>query len=103
MQVRKLKILPIEAIVRGYITGSAWNEYKKAGTVHGIKVPAGLQESQAFPDGPIYTPSTKAEQGEHDENIHPDQGMYMYSLDGSAEAVFCLILSIGGFCIDTRN
>ncbi|KAL3472660.1 hypothetical protein BJX99DRAFT_235121 [Aspergillus californicus] len=73
MQVRKLRILPIEAIVRGYITGSAWNEYKKSGTVHGISVKAGLRESEAFPDGPIYTPSTKAEQGEHDENIHPDQ------------------------------
>ncbi|KAF4172652.1 hypothetical protein CNMCM8694_002215 [Aspergillus lentulus] len=73
MQVRKLRILPIEAIVRGYITGSAWNEYKKSGTVHGIKVAPGLRESEAFPDGPIYTPSTKAEQGEHDENIHPDQ------------------------------
>lgn len=76
MQVRKLRILPIEAIVRGYITGSAWNEYKKSGTVHGIKVAPGLRESEAFPDGPIYTPSTKAEQGEHDENIHPDQGMH---------------------------
>ncbi|OOQ90718.1 Phosphoribosylaminoimidazole-succinocarboxamide synthase [Penicillium brasilianum] len=73
MQVRKLRILPIEAIVRGYITGSAWKEYQKSGTVHGIKVPAGLKESEAFPDGPIYTPSTKAELGEHDENIHPDQ------------------------------
>lgn len=75
MQVRKLRILPIEAIVRGYITGSAWKEYQKSGTVHGIKVPAGLQESEKFPS-PIYTPSTKAEQGEHDENIHPDQGTY---------------------------
>ncbi|KAJ5460155.1 Phosphoribosylaminoimidazole-succinocarboxamide synthase [Penicillium daleae] len=73
MQVRKLRILPIEAIVRGYITGSAWKEYRTSGTVHGIKVPAGLKESEAFPDGPIYTPSTKAELGEHDENIHPDQ------------------------------
>ncbi|KAL4862932.1 hypothetical protein BDV12DRAFT_178180 [Aspergillus spectabilis] len=73
MQVRKLRILPVEAIVRGYITGSAWNEYKKSGTVHGIPVKEGLRESEAFPDGPIYTPSTKAEQGEHDENIHPDQ------------------------------
>ncbi|KAL2866013.1 phosphoribosylaminoimidazolesuccinocarboxamide synthase [Aspergillus lucknowensis] len=73
MQVRKLRILPIEAIVRGYITGSAWNEYKKSGTVHGISVKPGLRESEAFPDGPIYTPSTKAEQGEHDENIHPDK------------------------------
>lgn len=74
MQVRKLRILPIEAIVRGYITGSAWKEYQKSGTVHGIKVAPGLKESEAFPDGPIYTPSTKAELGEHDENIHPDQG-----------------------------
>ncbi|KAL4805470.1 hypothetical protein BDV18DRAFT_140988 [Aspergillus unguis] len=75
MQVRKLRILPIEAIVRGYITGSAWNEYKKNGTVHGIPIKEGLQESEAFPDGPIYTPSTKAEQGEHDENIHPDKAV----------------------------
>jgi phosphoribosylaminoimidazole-succinocarboxamide synthase len=74
MQVRKFKIFPIEAIVRGYITGSAWKEYQKSGTVHGIKVAPGLKESEAFPDGPIYTPSTKAEQGEHDENIHPDEG-----------------------------
>ncbi|KAJ5288564.1 hypothetical protein N7478_001594 [Penicillium angulare] len=73
MQVRKLRILPIEAIVRGYITGSAWKEYQNSGTVHGISVPAGLKESEVFPNGPIYTPSTKAEQGEHDENIHPDQ------------------------------
>ncbi|BCS22936.1 phosphoribosylaminoimidazolesuccinocarboxamide synthase [Aspergillus puulaauensis] len=75
MQVRKLRVLPIEAIVRGYITGSAWNEYKKSGTVHGIPVREGLKESEAFPDGPIYTPSTKAEQGEHDENIHPDKAV----------------------------
>ncbi|KAL2012611.1 hypothetical protein VTN00DRAFT_136 [Thermoascus crustaceus] len=73
MQVRKLKMFPVESIVRGYITGSAWKEYQKSGTVHGIKVPAGLRESEAFPDGPIYTPSTKAELGQHDENIHPDQ------------------------------
>ncbi|OAT10873.1 phosphoribosylaminoimidazole-succinocarboxamide synthase [Blastomyces gilchristii SLH14081] len=75
MQVRKLKVFPIEAIVRGYITGSAWKEYQTSGTVHGIKVAEGLKESQRFPGGPIYTPSTKAEQGEHDENIHPDQAI----------------------------
>ncbi|KAI8284939.1 Phosphoribosylaminoimidazole-succinocarboxamide synthase [Colletotrichum sp. SAR11_240] len=72
MQVRRLKVVPLEAIVRGYITGSAWNEYKSKGTVHGIAVPAGMQQSEAFPT-PLYTPSTKAEQGEHDENIHPDE------------------------------
>ena len=74
MLVRRAKVLPIEAIVRGYITGSGWKEYKKEGTVHGLKLPEGLQESQEIPGGPIFTPSTKAEQGEHDENIHPDQG-----------------------------
>ncbi|KAJ8058372.1 hypothetical protein OCU04_012564 [Sclerotinia nivalis] len=73
MQVRKLKIFPIEAIVRGYITGSAWKEYQRSSTVHGIYIPAGLQNSQAFPQGAIYTPSTKAEAGENDENIHPSK------------------------------
>lgn len=68
MQVRRLKIFPIEAIVRGYITGSAWSSYKKSGQVNGQKVAAGLQESQEFPQ-PLYTPSTKAELGQHDENI----------------------------------
>lgn len=73
MQVRKLKIFPIEVIIRGYITGSAWKEYQKSGTVHGIPQPAGLEQCSAFLGGPIYTPSTKAEQGEHDENISPEQ------------------------------
>ncbi|MCJ1288853.1 Bifunctional purine biosynthetic protein ade1 [Xylographa carneopallida] len=75
MQVRKLQIFPIEAIVRGYITGSAWKEYLASGTVHGIKVEPGLKESEAFPQGAIYTPSTKAEAGQNDENIHPDQAV----------------------------
>ncbi|KAL8873705.1 MAG: hypothetical protein Q9174_000868 [Haloplaca sp. 1 TL-2023] len=73
MQVRKLEVFKIEAIVRGYITGSAWSSYQKNGTVCGIEIQPGLQESEAFPGGPIYTPSTKAELGEHDENVHPDQ------------------------------
>lgn len=72
MVVKKLKVFPVEAIVRGYITGSAWKEYKKEGTVHGIKVKEGLKESEMF-ERPLFTPSTKAEQGEHDENIHPDK------------------------------
>lgn len=73
MQVRKYKIFPIEAIVRGYITGSAWKEYQKSGTVHGIPVAAGLKECEQFPGGAIYTPSTKAEAGANDENIHPSK------------------------------
>ncbi|EGW35822.1 Phosphoribosylaminoimidazole-succinocarboxamide synthase [Spathaspora passalidarum NRRL Y-27907] len=70
--VKKLKLIPLEVIVRGFITGSAWKEYKKSGTVHGLPAPEGLVESQEFPT-PIFTPSTKAEQGEHDENISPEQ------------------------------
>ncbi|KAL8938561.1 MAG: hypothetical protein Q9211_003150 [Gyalolechia sp. 1 TL-2023] len=72
MQARKLEIFKIEAIVRGYIAGSAWSSYKTDGTVCGINIQPGLRESEAFPEGPLYTPSTKAEQGAHDENIHPD-------------------------------
>lgn len=68
MLVKKLRMLPIECIVRGYITGSGWESYKKTGLVCGIKLPEGLRESEKLPE-PVYTPSTKAEIGEHDENI----------------------------------
>ena len=68
MMCQKLTMLPIECIVRGYITGSGWASYKKDGTVCGIKLPEGLQECDKLPE-PIYTPSTKAEIGDHDENI----------------------------------
>lgn len=72
MQIRKLQIFPIEAIVRGYITGSAWKEYQAKGTVHGMEVQTGLRESEKFKHA-LYTPSTKAEAGQNDENIHPDE------------------------------
>ncbi len=68
MMCKKLTMLPIECIVRGYITGSGWASYKKNGTVCGITLPEGLVESDKLPE-PIYTPSTKAEIGDHDENI----------------------------------
>ncbi len=68
MMCRKLTMLPIECIVRGYITGSGWASYQKNGTVCGIQLPEGLQESDKLPE-PIYTPSTKADLGDHDENI----------------------------------
>ncbi|MDE6941044.1 MAG: phosphoribosylaminoimidazolesuccinocarboxamide synthase [Lachnospiraceae bacterium] len=68
MMCRKLEMLPIECIVRGYITGSGWASYKENGTVCGIALPEGLRESEKLPE-PIYTPSTKAEIGLHDENI----------------------------------
>jgi phosphoribosylaminoimidazole-succinocarboxamide synthase len=66
--VKKLKPLPIEAIVRGYLVGSGWKEYKASGTVCGIALPAGLQEASPLPQ-PLFTPSSKAEMGDHDENI----------------------------------
>ena len=68
MKVKKLKMLPLECIVRGYITGSGWESYKENGTVCGIKLRSGLKECEKL-DEPIYTPSTKAELGLHDENI----------------------------------
>jgi phosphoribosylaminoimidazole-succinocarboxamide synthase len=68
MLTRKAEMLPVECIVRGYITGSAWKEYRSAGTMHGTPLPEGLLESQQLPE-PVFTPSTKAEVGDHDENI----------------------------------
>lgn len=70
--VKKLKALPIEAIVRGYLVGSGWKEYKAKGTVCGIELAAGLQEASKLPT-PIFTPSSKAAVGEHDENISLQQ------------------------------
>lgn len=72
MLVRKCRVYPVECIVRGYLTGSAWEEYKRSGTVCGIKMPRGLKLNAAFPE-PLFTPSTKAEQGEHDVNITFDE------------------------------
>ncbi|MBR3538996.1 MAG: phosphoribosylaminoimidazolesuccinocarboxamide synthase [Eubacterium sp.] len=74
MMCRKLTMLPIECIVRGYITGSGWASYQKNGTVCGITLPEGLKESDKLPE-PIYTPSTKAEIGDHDENISFEQSV----------------------------
>ena len=74
MLCKKLTMLPVECIVRGYITGSGWDSYCKTGEVCGIRLPEGLQESQKLPE-PIYTPSTKAEIGDHDENISFEQSI----------------------------
>ncbi len=74
MMCKKLEMLPIECIVRGYITGSGWASYQENGTVCGITLPEGLVESDKLPE-PIYTPSTKAELGDHDENISFEQSV----------------------------
>jgi phosphoribosylaminoimidazole-succinocarboxamide synthase len=68
MLVERLEMVPVECVVRGYITGSGWKEYQGTGAVCGIELPAGLEESERLPE-PIFTPATKAEIGEHDENI----------------------------------
>lgn len=67
--IRRLKPLPIEAIVRGYIAGSGWKDYQTTGAICGIRLPVGLQQAEKIPGGAIFTPSTKAQAGLHDENI----------------------------------
>jgi phosphoribosylaminoimidazole-succinocarboxamide synthase len=72
MLVKKVAVLPVECVVRGYLAGSGWAEYRKSGTVCGQKLPAGLRQCQKLPT-PIFTPATKAERGTHDENISFEQ------------------------------
>ena len=74
MMCKKLEMLPVECVVRGYLAGSGWASYQENGTACGIKLPEGLQESSKLPE-PIYTPSTKAELGDHDENITFEQSI----------------------------
>lgn len=74
MLCKKLTMLPVECIVRGYITGSGWKNYVKDGTIAGLPLPEGLKECGKLPE-PLYTPSTKAEIGDHDENINFEQSI----------------------------
>jgi phosphoribosylaminoimidazole-succinocarboxamide synthase len=89
MLVKKAEVLPIECIVRGYISGSAWKSYKKDNTVCGMKLPDGMQESEQF-DEPLFTPSTKAETG-HDENISYEE---MEKIIGASDAAKLKELSL---------
>lgn len=73
MKTQKLEMIPVECIVRGYITGSGWESYKKDGTICGIRLPEGLEECEKLPEA-IFTPSTKASAGEHDMNISMEEG-----------------------------
>ncbi len=90
MLVRRCEMLPIECIVRGYITGSAWKEYARKGTMHGAVLPAGLKESDKLSE-PVFTPSTKAADGLHDENISFDQAV---SLVGAEVAERCRSMAL---------
>ena len=80
MLVRRADMLPIECIVRGYVSGSAWKEYQARGTMHGHPLPPGLRQSDRLPE-PVFTPSTKAEGGLHDENISVDQAAALVGTD----------------------
>jgi len=90
--VKKLKPLPVEAIVRGYLIGSGWKDYQNSGAVCGIQLPKGLQQAQQLPEA-IYTPSTKAEIGKHDENISFEKTIDLLGQD-MAEKVRDLSLQI---------
>jgi phosphoribosylaminoimidazole-succinocarboxamide synthase len=72
LRVRKLRMLPVECVVRGYVTGSGWKDYRATGAICGIPLPQGLRESERLPE-PIFTPATKAEEGDHDENVDFDR------------------------------
>ena len=74
IRVRRLDMYPVECVVRGYLSGSGWREYRESGTVCGIELPEGLSESEKLPE-PIFTPATKAEIGEHDENVSFDRAV----------------------------
>jgi phosphoribosylaminoimidazole-succinocarboxamide synthase len=72
LNVRRLEMLPLECVVRGYLSGSGWKDYQQTGAVCGIELPAGLRESEQLPE-PIFTPATKAEVGDHDENVDAER------------------------------
>jgi phosphoribosylaminoimidazole-succinocarboxamide synthase len=92
LRVKRLDMLPVECVVRGYITGSGWKDYQRTGTVSGVSLPEGLQESQQLPE-PIFTPSTKAETG-HDEPIDLDQTAELVGSRELAERLRAVSLAV---------
>jgi phosphoribosylaminoimidazole-succinocarboxamide synthase len=98
MVVRKLKMLPVECVVRGYLSGSGWKDYQRTGAVSGIELPPGLRESDQLPE-PIYTPSTKAEVG-HDEPIDFEGTVELIGDRELAERVRDVSLAVYGACAE---
>jgi phosphoribosylaminoimidazole-succinocarboxamide synthase len=96
--VRRLKALPIEAVVRGYLIGSGWKDYQQSGAVCGIALPAGLRQADRLPE-PIFTPATKAEMGAHDENISYDRVVALIGR-GLAEQVRATALALYQFAVE---
>ncbi len=86
MLVQRLKPIPVEAVVRGYLAGSGWKEYQESRSVCGVPLPEGLQNASKLPE-PIYTPAAKAEMGEHDENITFEQTVAMVGADVAGRSV----------------
>jgi phosphoribosylaminoimidazole-succinocarboxamide synthase len=95
--VRRLKALPIEAVVRGYLIGSGWKDYQQTGAVCGIALPSGLRQADRLPE-PIFTPATKAEMGAHDENIPYDRVVTLIGR-GLAEQVRATALALYAFAV----
>jgi phosphoribosylaminoimidazole-succinocarboxamide synthase len=95
--VRRLRALPIEAVVRGYLIGSGWKDYQQTGAVCGIALPAGLRQADRLPE-PIFTPATKAEMGSHDENIPYDRVVTLIGR-GLAEQVRATALALYAFAV----
>ena len=96
--VRRLKALPIEAVVRGYLIGSGWKDYQSSGAVCGIALPAGLRQADRLPE-PIFTPATKAEMGSHDENISYERVVAL-SGRGLAAQVRATALALYAFAVE---
>jgi phosphoribosylaminoimidazole-succinocarboxamide synthase len=96
--VRRLKALPIEAVVRGYLIGSGWKDYQQSGAVCGITLPAGLRQADRLPE-PIFTPATKAEMGAHDENISYERVVALVGR-GLAEQVRATALALYAFAVE---
>jgi phosphoribosylaminoimidazole-succinocarboxamide synthase len=98
MVVKKLEMLPVEAVVRGYITGSGWKDYQRTGTVSGIELPHGLRESDQLPE-PIFTPSTKANLG-HDEAIDFDAAAELIGDRDLAERLRAVAIALYGYAAE---
>ncbi len=92
MVCRATEVIPIEAVVRGFLAGSGWKEYRERGTVCGIALASGLRESEALPE-PIFTPATKAEDGEHDENISFDHMVEHVAAHGGLSAAVAAVVT----------
>jgi phosphoribosylaminoimidazole-succinocarboxamide synthase len=99
MLVERLRMVPLECVVRGYITGSGWKDYQATGAVCGIELPAGLQESDRLPE-PIFTPATKAEVGDHDENVDVERAAEIVGDRELVETLERLSIELYSFAAD---